>query len=204
MAQSRPAGSARPIQHSDWYTKWIEKEAEPREFLCDECGPTYDWAPVIEGTVCGATREVHIDQRRPSNQFRWIRWVLRDKLNQVPQDFRAVVRQALEKCGEETEQVMAEMAKELGLTNRPPPATAVIDYDRVEQIVRKVFTETAPVAQQVFNRAEAARFLRISPSELDKLRRLGLICKSGASRRVTFALEELLRYLRESSETRSP
>jgi hypothetical protein len=150
-------------------------------------------------------REVHIDPSRRSNQFRWIRWVLRDKLDQAPRDFRAVVRQALEKCGEETEQIMAELAKEMGLTNRTLPVPAVIDYDRVEQIIRKVFTEeTAPVAQQVFNRAEAARFLRISPSELDKLRRLGLIRKSGASRRVTFTLEELLRYLRESSETRSP
>jgi len=94
-----------------------------------------------------------------------------------------------------------------------------IDYDRIAEVVRSVLIDligknatsirlreldgqeqqTASPDQQVFDRNEAAAFLRLKVSTLDKTAARGLIHPNRATRKPLYSREELLRFLRENT-----
>lgn len=63
--------------------------------------------------------------------------------------------------------------------------------------------DSAPDGQQLpklaFTRKEAAQILSISPATLDRLVERGLLHPSRATRRPIFSREELLRFLRDTT-----
>ena len=75
----------------------------------------------------------------------------------------------------------------------------VINQQDLTDVIKAAIVEVIGAQQEVFDRKEAAAFLRIDASTLDKLRERGLIHPNIATRKPLYSREELLRFMRENA-----
>ena len=94
----------------------------------------------------------------------------------------------------------------MGDPGRPlGPQGAGIDYARIAQVVREVFSESlkksepSKANQPTLSRKEASQYLGISVWTLDRLRSRGLVKACGGTRLPRYARVELDRYIKDNS-----
>jgi hypothetical protein len=91
--------------------------------------------------------------------------------------------------------------KSIGLV-RVPPESQILTLDQLKTALREILAEKTDTSiKQVFDRKEAADFLGIKVSTLDKLASPSrkLIFPSRATRKPMYYREELERYMRETT-----
>lgn len=179
----------------DWYKLFLRRASRPQRYLCDDCGM---WS--TECTRCDESKKIHINPRRSATEYRKLCDFLQDGPVPTSAQFRAAVRKANDYQQKMTREALAALGcKDNPSPPQPSSTTAVIDHKLLAEELRKTLIEVVKQSQrEVFNKEEAADFLRLSVAQIDKLYRVGELKKAGNSRRVIFARDELLRYLRKS------
>jgi hypothetical protein len=200
-----------------------EREGKQRKYWCEECDWHVIEGSICEELddqpegepVPGRTGKIHIDPKRHSMQRDFLITWFDGKPSPTTQQFAHAARLATEHADKYNLETINELLAEFE-NNRPPATPHPVDglpqstpgksgtqsvtlppemlqvlCDKIRAIIGEAIQRAT---KEVYNKEEAAEFLGISVSSVEKQGRLGTLRRSGNTRRGLYRREDLLAY----------